>query len=182
MAEERRAAFADRLVSHRSAGAPDASQERALEFVHGSALQHVVLADRKAGILFTLLSAALLFLLTRIPVMVWPPKPLMIMWLVVVTLLLTATTLAFLVILPRVRVPKTPNVLFWGAIAKHPDADAYQRALCEVSSAELASGKAVHCFELSRICARKFQLLRAALLFAAAGLVLFLVMLGTNGV
>jgi hypothetical protein len=159
---------------------PDAAQERALDFLHASALQHVVLADRKAGILFTLLSAALLYLFTRMPVSVWPPSPAAGLWLAVVVLLVAASALAFLVILPQVRRSGPEAVLFWGAVAEHAGPQAYLAAVCARSPAELARAKAAHCYQLSRICARKFRLLRWALIAAAAGLVLFLVTLAVG--
>jgi hypothetical protein len=157
---------------------PDAAQERALDFVHSGALQHVVLADRKAGILFTLLSAALLYLFTHTPAAVWPPSVTAGLWLAVVVLLVTASTLAFLVILPRVRTPGLDDVLFWGAIARHATPEAYVSAVCARTPAELARGKAVYCHQLAQICAYKFRLMRWALIFSGSGLVLFLVALG----
>jgi hypothetical protein len=157
---------------------PDGAQERALDFVHSGALQHVVLADRKAGILFTLLSAALLYLFTHTPPAVWPPGTTAGLWLAVVLLLVAATTLAFLVILPRVRAPGAPGVLFWGAIARHESPEAYLSAICARTPEQLARGKAVYCHQLAQICAYKFRLMRWALLCAGAGLVLFLVALG----
>jgi len=160
---------------------PDAAQERALDFVHQAALQHVVMADRKAGILFTLLSAALLFLFTRMPDWGGPVTAATALWLAATALLIAAATLAFLVVLPRVRSDGAPGVLFWGAIARHAGPDAYLRSVCGQTPAEIGRGKARYCYELSCICARKFRLLRVALLLGAAGMVLFLVMLAAAG-
>ncbi len=157
------------------------AHDRALDFVHASAMQHVVLADRKAGILFTLLSAALLFLFTRMPAFAWPLTPSGWLWLAAVAFLVAATTLAFLVVLPRVRMGRSADVLFWGAVAQRPDVEAYEAALHAMTPAELSHGKAVHCYQLSCICRSKFRLVRVALLLAAAGLVLFLVMLAVGG-
>ena len=159
---------------------PDAAQERALDFLHASALQHVVLADRKAGILFTLLSGALLFLFTRMPHWGWPIALAGVLWLVVVGFLLVASVLAFLVVLPRLRSSPGSDPLFWDAVAKHPRAGKYLEAICETDAATLARAKAKHGYQLSCICARKFRLLRVALLCAAAGLMLFLVALAVG--
>ncbi|WP_200342641.1 Pycsar system effector family protein [Rhodovibrio sodomensis] len=173
---------------HRHAGAgkdnpahvPTAAQERALDFLHASALQHVVLADRKAGILFTLLSGALLFLFTRMPDAGWPIGWVVSTWLVVVGLLLSASVLAFLVVLPRLRHGPGSDPLFWGAVAKHTQPENYLAEICETDAAALARAKAIHGYQLSCICARKFRLLRAALLCAAAGLLLFLAALAVG--
>jgi hypothetical protein len=109
---------------------------------------------------------------------VWPPSLTARLWLAVVLLLVTASTLAFLVILPRVRGPGARGVLFWGAIARHDSPQAYLQAICAETPAELARGKAVYCHQLAQICAYKFRLMRWALLCSGAGLVLFLVALG----
>lgn len=163
-----------------AANVPSTAQERALDFLHASALQHVVLADRKAGILFTLLSGALLFLFTRVPNASWPIGLAAILWLVVVGSLLSASVLAFLVVLPRLRSGPGADPLFWGSVAKHAQPEDYLAAICATDAATLARAKAIHGYQLSCICARKFRLLRAALLCAAAGLVLFLVALAVG--
>jgi hypothetical protein len=134
----------------------------------------VVLADRKAGILFTLLSGALLFLFTRVPDAVWPFDLAAMLWFVVVGVLLTASVLAFLVVLPRLRTDGAADPLFWGTVARHTHSGAYLAEICDTEPAALARAKALHGYQLSCICARKFRLLRVALLCAAAGLVLFL--------
>lgn len=162
------------------ADVPTAAQERALDFLHTSALQHVVLADRKAGILFTLLSAALLFLFTRVPETVWPIGWVASIWLIVVGLLLSASVLAFLVVLPRLRHRPGSDPLFWGSVARHTHPSNYLAEICETDAATLARAKAIHGYQLSCICARKFRLLRAALLCAAAGLMLFLAALAVG--
>ena len=159
---------------------PTAAQERALDFLHASALQHVVLADRKAGILFTLLSGALLFLFTRVPDTVWPIGWVASTWLIVVGLLLSASVLAFLVVLPRLRHRPGSDPLFWGAVARHTQPEHYLAEICATDAVALARAKAIHGYQLSCICARKFRLLRAALLCAAAGLLLFLAALAVG--
>lgn len=153
---------------------PDAAQERLAEFMHGALVQNIVLADRKAGILFTLVSAALLFLFTRVPpaLTTWRGG----LWLVVVLSLVLAAVCAFIVIFPRTR-RRTDDVMFWGAVAGHASHDAYLRAVCSRDRVTLARGKLAYCYDLACICAAKFRLLRAAMIAAALGLVLFLVVL-----
>ena len=170
----------DAVRDDAQAAAPDAAQERALDFLHASALQHVVLADRKAGILFTLLSAALLFLFTRVPTDLWPPSWAAGLWAIVVALLVAASVLAFLVVLPRVPGGPAADLLFWGSVARYATPTDYLAAVCRAGAADLARDKAVHCHALSCICARKFRLLRAALLLAGGGLVLFLAALAAG--
>ena len=150
--------------------------ERVANFVHGSLLQNITLADRKAGILFTLVSAALLFLFTRVPEVIFSAAG--GLWLVVVTLLVLAASLAFSVIFPRQR-RHSENVLFWGGVADWPDRNAYIQAVASMESERITQAKLEYCYDLARICRRKFRLLRYAMMATAIGLVLFLVSLVT---
>ncbi len=148
--------------------------ERVADFVHGSLLQNVTLADRKAGILFTLVSAALLFLFTRMPGVLSSAAG--VLWLVVVALLVLAASLAFSVIFPRQR-RHSENMLFWGGVADWPNQKAYIQAVANMESECITEAKLEYCYNLARICKRKFWLLRCAMMATAVGLVLFLVSL-----
>jgi len=141
------------------------------DFMHGPLVQTIVMADRKAGILFTLVSAALLFLFTRMPTPLWSGQG--AAWSVVVVLLIAAAASAFLVIFPRIR--RRDNVYFWGSVAEHDSPDAFIAKVNRQESADLARAKMVYCYDLACICRRKFRLLKIAMLATAAGLVLFLV-------
>lgn len=153
---------------------PGGEHERVADFVHGSLLQNVTLADRKAGILFTLVSAALLFLFTRVPGSLASPAG--ALWMVVVVLLIAAAALAFTVIFPRKR-RRAESVLFWGGVAEWPDAEAYIGAVSGMERERIARAKLEYCYDLAHICTRKFWLLRCAMMATAVGLVLFLVSL-----
>ena len=140
------------------------------DFMHGPLVQTIVMADRKAGILFTLVSAALLFLFTRMPVPLWSGRG--AAWGAVVGLLVAAAVCAFLVIFPRIR--RRDNVYFWASVAGHADADAFVATVAEEAPDDLARAKLVYCYDLACICRRKFRLLKIAMLATAAGLLLFL--------
>lgn len=162
---------------------PTVEQERVGDFVHTSLMQNITLADRKAGILFTLVSAALLFLFTRLPNDFASATG--ALWLLVVVLLVTGAACAFLVVFPRFRrsadsANGTSSVLFWGEVARQPDTQAYIAEVCRRDPAELARGKLGYCYDLACICARKFRLLRIAMGCSAAGLLLFLVALAVG--
>jgi len=155
---------------------PTPAQERVADFVHGALLQHIVMADRKAGILFTILSAALLFMVTRIPAapLAWPG----LMWVGVTAVLVAAAAGAFAVVLPRTSARGT--FLYWGTIAGYPDRDSFVTAVCRHDGDALARAKLAYCHDLARVCAHKFRLLRLTMAIAAAGLVLFLVNLAVE--
>ena len=149
----------------------DPTRAGVADFMHGPLVQTIVMADRKAGILFTLVSAALLFLFTRMPTPLWSGEG--AAWSAVVLLLVAAASSAFLVIFPRIR--RRDNVYFWGSVAEHDSPDAFIAAVNNHDSADLARAKMVYCYDLACICRRKFRLLKIAMLATAAGLVLFLV-------
>lgn len=144
---------------------------RVADFLHGPLIQTIVMADRKAGILFTLVSAALLYLVTRVPAapMTWQGG----LWLAVVVALVVSAVCAFAVIFPRVHAQRT-DILFWAGIARFPDAKSYHDAITRTDEAGLNAAKVRYCYDLARICDRKFRLLKVAMMAAAAGLILFL--------
>lgn len=154
-----------------------AAQERLSDFVHGSRIQNIVMADRKAGILFSLVSAALLFLFTRVPDALVEPAG--VLWALVVALLVLAASCAFTAIFPRVRTKGDP-LLFWGAIARHDTRERYIDEVRRQSPDEIARRKLAYCHDLACICARKYRLLRVAMASAAAGLLLFLAFLAAG--
>ncbi len=150
------------------------AQDRLGDFVHGSLLQNIVMADRKAGILFTLVSAALLFLFTRVPEALAEPAG--ILWALVVALLVLSAGCAFTAIFPRIRT-EGDALIFWGAMARHQSRESYIAEVCRQSPDEIALRKLAYCHDLACICARKYRLLRVAMVSAAAGLLLFLAFL-----
>lgn len=164
-------------AADRAAAAPvrGGGQDRLAHFVQGALIQNISMADHKAGILFTLVSAALLFLFTRIPAT--PAGIAGLFWVLVVVLLVTAAGCAFTAIFPHVSRQGDP-LLFWGAIAEQPDRAAYVSEACAADNSELSRRKLAYCHDLARICARKYLLLRVAMASAAAGLLLFLALLG----
>ncbi|WP_367575763.1 hypothetical protein [Rhodovibrio sodomensis] len=85
--------------------------------------------------------------------------------------------LAFLVVLPRLRHRSGSDPLFWGAVARRTQPENYLAEICD------RCGHAGACQGDPRVpalCPRKFRLLRAALLCAAAGVLLFLAALAVG--
>jgi len=167
---------ADEAAAKAEMGAgPTASADpggRVADFLHGPLIQTIVMADRKAGILFTLVSAALLYLFTRFPAdpLTWRGG----LWLAVVGALVVSAVCAFAVIFPRVR-SRHADILFWGGIARFSDAKSYHDAIKRTDEAGLNAAKVRYCYDLARICDRKFRLLKVAMTATALGLILFLI-------
>lgn len=77
--------------------------------------------------------------------------------------------LALLVIIPR-----TPGsrrgFLFWEAIAEYETGRQYADDLSLLSGPSLVQVKAEHCYDLAKVCRRKYRMLRCALWTGTVGL------------
>lgn len=156
-----------------SSGDADA-RERFAESAHQYVREYIRLADQKATFLFTGATALLAFLYKNDVSARWL-KPVM-QWNILDTVVFVAMTalalgvlLALLVVIPR-----TPGsrrgFLFWEAIAEYDSARQYSDELGLLSSATLFQVKTEHCFDLARVCRKKYRALRAAMWAGAVGL------------
>jgi hypothetical protein len=155
-----------------------AHHERLADFLNGSIIQNINLADRKAGIVFTLVVAAGLFLLQRAPgaiaALIAGPDLGGLVWMVIMLVLVGAAVSAFSVIFPRIR--RNPGgILFWGDITGYAQGRDYLARVAAERPDNLARIKLGYCHDLSGICAAKFRMLRLSMTLAAGGLLLFLV-------
>jgi hypothetical protein len=155
-------------------------QRSVADFVHVAANHNLALADRKAGILLTLVLAVMLFLLERYglsPLGEWPAT-IALVWAVMMLLLATAAAAAFSVVVPRV-IHQHDNLLFWADIGSHAGAARWIGRLKGHGEEALTAARLYHCHALARICVAKYRRLRVAMLTAASGLAaaaLFLVL------
>lgn len=143
-------------------------------FAHEYIREYISLADQKATFFFTGATALLAFLYSKNvsarwlkPVMTW--NILDTIAFVAMAALAVGAFLALLVVIPR-----TPGsrrgFLFWEAIAEYDTGRQYADELSLLSPATLFQVKAEHCFELSKVCRRKYRMLRCALWTGAVGL------------
>lgn len=143
-------------------------------FAHQYIRDYIALADQKATFFFTGATALLAFLYNQNVSDHWL-KPLM-EWNILDTIAFVAMAalaagalLALLVIIPR-----TPGsrrgFLFWQAIAEYDTGRQYSDELWRLSGPSLVQIKAEHCYELARVCRRKYWMLRSALWTGAVGL------------
>ncbi len=144
------------------------------DFLHVSLNHNIALADRKAGILFTLVSAALFYLLESRPTSLGLTTLSgdLLLWVLMVTLLLVAAGSALAVVFPRIRYGGS-KLLFWGHVGKINDADDWIGALYKASGERLIAAKLKHCHVLSRIARDKFRMLRLAMMSGMLGLLCF---------
>lgn len=145
-----------------------------VEFTHQYVREYIQLADQKAAFLFAGGTALLAFLhksgvSTRwlTPVMQW--NVLDIVAFVAMTALAVGILLAVWVVVPRTSGSRR-GLLFWEAIADYDSGREYSDDLRQLSTATLSQVTAEHCFDLARVCRKKYRVLRAAIWAGSLGL------------
>ncbi len=144
------------------------------EEVHQYIREYIRLADQKATFFFAASTALLAFLYKNgvsshwlKPVMTWNILD-TVAFLGMAALAVCAVMSVFVVI------PRTPGsrrgYIFWDAIAEYDTARQYADELDRLTGPTLTQLKAEHCFDLARVCRKKYRVLRIALWFAAIGL------------
>lgn len=73
-----------------------------------------------------------------------------------------AAVFAFSTIVPRLA-SSGDGVVFFGAVASHPSARHYRAAVARMPEAALSEARLTHCFDLARVCKRKYETLRRAM-------------------
>jgi hypothetical protein len=156
-----------------------ALQEHHAEFAsfHEEYVRHYIqFADTKAGVGFSVISAVLAFLIGKPEVQKLLLQP---AWtanfgITVSSLLflLASAICAFLVIAPRLASSPSEGIVFFGAVAKRSSSDDYIGDIASRSAAELAAARLRHSYDISKICTRKYALLKKAIWLALPGLAL----------
>jgi hypothetical protein len=169
-------------------GTPESTtQRRAAEFsngVHAYINDYIRMADQNAAFLFAAVGATLAFLNSRGMTKLWIKDPFTwsptegLAFLAVLGLLASAAASA-IVLVPRKKGSRT-GLVSWGAIAKCRSAGEYVRLVRATDPAELTDAKLEHCFELSRVCAKKYNALAWGLWSGGIGFVATLVYLAVT--
>jgi len=165
------------LVSEDPEGVPQlppGDRQSLSEFLHTALVHNLALADRKAGILFTLVSGATLYILQSRSG--WPSGHFAsiagLLWVTMLVSFVISAGSAFAVMFPRLY--RGPNsFLFWGTIGKISRPTKWLDDLSRMRSEDLLLARFHHCHALSRICLVKFRLLRIGLIASLVGLLCF---------
>jgi hypothetical protein len=149
---------------------------------HEQYVRHYIqLADAKAGLCFSLISAVLGYLVSKDEVQTLILKPSSSAEFGIAAsamlVLLAAAACAFAVIAPRLSSPTREGIVFFGAVARRPSGNDYVADVASLSSAEMTALRLKHCFDTSKVCDRKYSFLKAAIWLALPGLGLALVTL-----
>lgn len=140
---------------------------------------HIQFADAKAGVCFAAISAVLGYLISKDEIQTLILRP---AWTVqfgiiiaALMLLLAAAAFSFAVIAPRLGSHSAEGIVFFGAVAKRETGDAYIADVMACSETDLTTVRLKHSFDISKICARKYWLLKVAIWSAMPGLILALI-------
>jgi hypothetical protein len=94
-------------------------------------------------------------------------------------LLSVSFVLAFLVVWPR-RKRSGKDLIFWKGVAAYHSARDYVTAFDNLDETLLAEHRLVHCYDLSRVCRTKYELLSRSLIFGAGGIGATVIALATH--
>ncbi len=157
-----------------TAPADSEARERFVEATHQYVREYIRHADQKASFLFTGATALLAFLYKNgvssrwlKPVMDW--NILDMVAFLAMTALALGVFFALLVVVPRTSGSRR-GYLFWEAIAEYDSGRQYSDELRLLSRATLCQVKAEHCFELAKVCSKKYRMLKIAIWTGAIGL------------
>lgn len=79
-----------------------------------------------------------------------------------------ATLGAMGVVVPRRR-GSSRGYIFWEAVAEYEDSTGYSSVVMQLSPEALTRETLHHCYELAKVCRRKYRALNISLRFAALG-------------
>ncbi len=152
------------------------------DFQVGYVGHYIQLADAKAAATFAVAAGLLGYLLNKGAFGVIGNPAFEVHFLlaaVTAIALLVSGALSFLVVAPRLRKSPQDGFVFWGAVAEIPTAGDFVEKVTAVTSAGMVQARLTHCYDLSRVCARKYAVLRFSMLIGVIGVAaaLFLILI-----
>ena len=143
---------------------------------HENYLRHyIALADTKAGATFTVTSGVLTYLLSSTKLLTainggsWESKTLFA--LVAAALLVASSGFSFFVILPRKNRTQAEGFIYFGTVARLANVDSFVRKVTSTGLVGLVNSRLKHCYDLARICDRKYVWLRRGMIVGVIGLI-----------
>ena len=167
------AADSDAVDSATFSGGDQESLTRFAEETHQYIREYIRLADQKAAF-FLGFSAALLSFLYSVNVSQrWLKSPTLWSWVDLVAFLAMvglalAAILSFAVVIPRLK-KSNRGIIFWDSIAQFSSSLQYLERVHRATPEELVRTKLEHCFDLARVCQRKYRLLGLSVWLGAVG-------------
>lgn len=152
------------------------------EFHEGYVSRYIQLADTKASWLFALVSALIVFLVTSdyfetIDLFAVENCFLTVLLSLTFGMLIISAIFAFLVIAPNLRSPSGEGLVFFGSVAKHENSAAYVSKVSGLSEQEMANLRLQHCYDLSKVCSKKYNRLKVSIWLGSIGTFLLVFMM-----
>ncbi len=156
------------------------------DFHHQYVGQYIQLADTKAGASFAITSGATVYLLNSErfadAFMLNASLGASLLAALAFILLNLSSVMSFLVVVPRL--PKGgDSLVFWKSVAELSNGAEYTNRISSLSDSSLAAERVSHCYNLSVVCARKYKMLRRAMLIGGLAMVvtfLYWIVLGLH--
>jgi hypothetical protein len=128
---------------------------------------YISLADTKAAWVFAISSGVLAYLLAddKVQRVILSPawEASFILALSTVILRGLSAMFSFRVVTPRLSSPSGEGIVFFGAVAQHPSASSYVTAVGSRSPRDITEARLKHCFDVSKVCAEKYDSLKKAI-------------------
>jgi hypothetical protein len=151
-------------------------QSSFVTYVHDYICDFIKFADQKAAFIFAGASAFLALVYNQggrtiwhMPVSSWRAHE----WLAGATIVLTVSSalLAVLAVAPKLTGARR-GLIYWGSISAFSNPQDYSLALTKLDSRRAVDEMSRHCYELSRITKKKYQLINWSIWIGIAGLTL----------
>jgi hypothetical protein len=146
------------------------------EFVHQYLRDFIVLADQKAGVIFTVASALVGYLFSqKVTGPLHNPSTLTVagvLGLGGALCLVASAVCALLVVIPRLRTGVESGVVFWEEIGQFPTAAAYAGKVAGLTAGDAGDALSRHCYALAGICQKKYRMLTRSLWAGGLGFVM----------
>ncbi len=136
-------------------------------FQEGYVRNYISLADTKAAWTFTIASGVLVYLIgtdktkgaLMAPVLSWSYASLIAS----VLLLVVSAFFSFRVVAPRLTSKSGEGIVFFGSVAAKSDAASYVSEVAAHDPAKITEARLKHCFDVSKVCDRKYASLKKAI-------------------
>lgn len=144
------------------------------EFHEGYTRHYIQLADTKAAWSFAIASGVIVYLIGNqsfrniLASPAWAPEFVLIS--TTILFLALASACAFLVVAPRLTSLSGEGIVSFSAVALRQTASVYVDDVASQSERELIQARLKHAYDLSKICTRKYDLLRKSFWLAVPGI------------
>ena len=136
-------------------------------FHEGYVRHYIALADTKAGVIFTLAAGVIGYLLNIDDIQATLLAPTCSAFFAFSLLALlslgTVAALAFLVIAPRLASPSNEGLVFFDSVARRTKGEEYAQDIGAHTEDDLTEARLKHCYDISRVCSRKYGFLKKAI-------------------